>query len=68
MKADEFLVWVSGVGRLSAEQRREVAVALANLDGGLGREEETENSAAGGTRDKDAKRGGPSGCFGNDQP
>ena len=58
MKADEFLVWFSGVGRLSAEQRREVAAAVANLDGGLRRSGETEASAAGGAADKGAKRGG----------
>ena len=49
MKADEFSVSAfSGVGRLSAEQRREVGAALSNLDGGLGRAGETETSAAGG--------------------
>jgi hypothetical protein len=57
MKADEFSVWFSGVRRLSAGQRREVAAALANLDGGLGRAGETEASAAGGATDKGAKRG-----------
>jgi ribosomal protein L37AE/L43A len=57
MKADDFSVWFSGVGRLSAEQRREVAAALANLDGGLRRAGETETSAAGGATDKGAKRG-----------
>jgi hypothetical protein len=57
MKADEFSVWFSGVRRLSAGQRREVAVALANLNGGLGRAGETEASAAGGATDKGAKRG-----------
>jgi hypothetical protein len=57
MKADEFLVWFLGVGRLSAEQRREVAGALGSLDGGLGREGETATSAAAGARDKGAKRG-----------
>ena len=57
MKADEFSVWISGVGRLSAGQRRAVAAALANRDGGSGREGETEASAAGGARDKGAKRG-----------
>ena len=30
MKAEEFSVWFSGVGRLSVEQRREVGAALAN--------------------------------------
>ncbi len=57
MKAEEFSVWFSGVGRLSVEQRREVAAALANLDGGLRRAGETETSAAGGATDKGAKRG-----------
>ena len=57
MKADEFSVWFSGVGRLSAEQRRAVAATLANLDGGLGRAGETGASAAGGATDKGAKRG-----------
>ena len=57
MKADEFSVWFSGVGRLSPEQRREVAAALANLDGGPRRAGETEASGAGGTADKGAKRG-----------
>jgi transposase-like protein len=57
MKADEFSVWFSGVGRLSAEQRREVAAALAHRGGGLGVAGETEASAAGGARDKGAKRG-----------
>ena len=57
MKADEFSVWFSGVRRQSAGQRREVAAALANLDGGLGRAGETEASAAGGATDKGAKRG-----------
>src|ERR1700690_396707 len=57
MKADEFLVWFSGVGRLSAEQRREVGAALANLDGGLEREGETETSAARGLGDKGEDRG-----------
>ena len=57
MKADDFSVWFSGVGRLSAEQRREVAAALANLDGGLRRAGGTETSAAGGATDKGAKRG-----------
>jgi transposase-like protein len=56
MKADEFSVWFSGVGRLSPGQRREVAAALANLDGGP-RRGETETSAAGGAADKGAKRG-----------
>ena len=51
MKADEFSVWFSGVRRLSAGQRREVAAALANWgNGGLGRVGETEASAAGGGR------------------
>jgi hypothetical protein len=57
MKADEFSVWFSGVRRLSAGQRRELAAALANLDGGLGRAGETKASAAGGATDKGAKRG-----------
>lgn len=58
MKADEFSVWFSGVGGLSPEQRREVAAALANLDGGLRRAGETQTSgAAGGMADKGAKRG-----------
>ena len=57
MQAEEFSAWFSGVGRLSAEQRREVAAALANLDGGLRRAGETETSAAGGAADKGAKRG-----------
>ena len=52
MKAEEFSVWFSGVGRLSVEQRREVAAALANLDGGLRRAGETETSAAGGATEK----------------
>jgi transposase-like protein len=56
MKADEFSVWFSGVGRLSPEQRREVAAALAHLDGGPRRAGETEASAAGGAADKGAKR------------
>jgi hypothetical protein len=56
MKADEFSVWFSGVRRLSAGQRREVAAALANLDGGLGRAG-AKASAAGGATDKGAKRG-----------
>ena len=56
MKAEEFSVWFSGVGRLSVEQRREVAAALANLDGGLRRAGETETSAAGGATGKGAKR------------
>ena len=67
MKADEFLVWVSGVGRLSAEQRREVAAALADLDGGLSR------AGDGGFRGRRGEgqrceAGRSSGCFGNDQP
>ena len=57
MKAEEFSVWFSGVGRLSVEQRREVAAALANLDGGLRRAGETEASAAGGARYNGAQRG-----------
>lgn len=57
MKGEEFSVWFLGVGRLSVEQRREVAAALANLDGGLRRAGETETSAAGGAADKGAKRG-----------
>ena len=52
MKAEEFSIWFSGVSRLSVEQRREVAAALANLDGGLRRAGETETSAAGGRRTK----------------
>ena len=57
MKADEFSVWFSGVRRLSAGQRREVAAALANRNGGLGRVGETEASAAGGATEKGARRG-----------
>ena len=57
MKAESFPLRFSGVGRLSVEQRREVAAALANLDGGLRRAGETETSAAGGATDKGAKRG-----------
>jgi hypothetical protein len=48
MKAEEFSVWFSGVGRLSVEQRGEVAAALANLDGGLsGREKRRSARPAG---------------------
>ena len=54
MKAEEFSVWFAGVGRLSVEQRREVAAALANRDGGLRRAGETETPAAGGATDKGA--------------
>src|SRR5580692_10075625 len=57
MRADEFSVWLSGVGRLSAEQRRRAAAALANLDGGLRPAGGTETCAAGGAADKGAKRG-----------
>jgi len=55
MKAEEFSVWFSAVSRLSVEQRREVAAALANLDGGP-RRGEPATSAAGGARDKGAGR------------
>ena len=34
MTAEEFSVWLSGVARLSADQRREGVAALAKLDGG----------------------------------
>ena len=57
MRADEFSVWLSGVGRLSAEQRRRAAAALANLDGGLRPAGGTETCAAGGAADKGAKCG-----------
>src|ERR1700690_3258909 len=46
-----------GVGGGAPDHAREVGAALANLDGGLGREGEPETSAAGGARDKGAKRG-----------
>jgi hypothetical protein len=52
MKADEFSVWFSGVRRLSAGQRREVAAALANLDGGLGRAGEQRLPRPAGRRTK----------------
>src|SRR5271155_3289923 len=34
MEAEDFAVWLSGVGRLSADQRREAFAALANSEGG----------------------------------
>ncbi len=34
MKAEEFSVWLSGVARLSADQRGKALAALANVDGG----------------------------------
>ena len=59
MKAEEFSVWFSGVGRLSVEQRREVAAALADLDGGLSRAGGRDGGFRGrrGEGRKGAKRG-----------
>jgi hypothetical protein len=57
MKVEEFSVWFSGVGRLSVEQRGEVAAALANLDGGLRGAGETETCAARGARGTKARSG-----------
>ena len=34
MRAEDFSVWLCGVARLSADQRRKALAALANLDGG----------------------------------
>ncbi len=34
MKAEEFSVWLSGIGRLSVDQRREALAALAKVGGG----------------------------------
>src|SRR5271166_2452438 len=34
MKAEDFSVWLSGIARLSADQRREGLAALASVDGG----------------------------------
>jgi hypothetical protein len=77
MKVDEFSVWFSGVGRLSAEQRREVAAALAHRDGGLGMAGLGWRAWAGGReggfrgRRGDGQRreaGLSSGCFGNERP
>ena len=68
MKADEFSVWFSGVRRPVSGRRREVAAALANLDGGLwrgGRDGDSPRPAGRGTK---ARAGSSSRCFGNERP
>ncbi len=61
MKAEEFSVWLCGVGRLSADQRREVLAALATLDGGLASAEPKalSEAAANGAAGKASKRRRP---------
>jgi transposase-like protein len=46
MKAEDFSVWLSGVARLSADQRRAALAALAKLE--VGRDEAEAEEAAGG--------------------
>ena len=61
MEAEDFSVWLSGIGRLSADQRREAFAALANSEGGregLGPQGESQASA-GGAMGKASKRGRP---------
>ena len=44
MKAEEFSVWLAGVARLDADQRRKVVAALANLDCGRGEQEQARET------------------------
>ena len=59
MKAEEFSVWLAGVVRLDADQRRKVVAALANLDRGRGEQEQARETGApaAGATGKGAKRG-----------
>src|SRR5271157_5885158 len=61
MKAEEFSVWLCGVGRLSAVQRREALAALAGLDGGrdCAEPKALSEAAANGAAGKASKRRRP---------